>query len=133
MSAIIGIGTDIIEIERVQKACVSENFCQKTFTAKELAYASAKGLSRMATLAACFAGKEAVAKCLGTGFRGFRPIHVEILRDALGKPYVILYGRALEIAREKGIIAWHISLSHCQETAIAFAMAEGNGLSERIF
>jgi holo-[acyl-carrier-protein] synthase len=76
------------------------------------------------TLAGNFAGKEAVSKALGTGFKGFYPIDIEILRTKLGTPYVILYGKALKISKEMGIQNIHISISHCKEYAIAYAVAE---------
>ena len=83
---LIGVGCDLIEIERVKKACEKEAFLTRIYTERERR--QAKGDPRV--LAGTFAVKEAVAKVFGTGFRDFMPVHVEVLRDPLGKPYVCL-------------------------------------------
>lgn len=115
---IIGIGTDIVEISRIAKAIESEAFARKCFTEDELQNA------RPESLAANFAAKEAVAKALGTGFRGFSPIDIEILRDELGKPRAVLYNGAKAAADGLSVTALHISLTHSKEYAVAFAVAE---------
>ena len=119
-----GIGTDMIEIERIRKA-VRQNarFLLKNFTLKEQAY-FAKRNNAYESMSGNFAAKEAVSKALGTGFREFGLIDVEILRDALGAPVVFLYGRAEEIAREKNITNIWVSISHCKAYATAYAIAE---------
>jgi len=119
ITVIFGAGTDIIEIDRVEAA--SAAFCEKTFTPAERSYISEKKAQSAAGL---FAAKEAVAKSLGTGFRGFRPIDVEILPDRLGKPVVRLHNRAAEIAAENSVTAIHVSVSHCETYAVAYAVAE---------
>ncbi len=96
---IVGIGTDLIEINRVVKACEKEAFQTKYFTAKELELA----VINKQKLAGNFAVKEAVSKMFGTGFRSIKPIEIEVLRDSLGKPYVNLYGSALEISKSLAI------------------------------
>ena len=77
-----------------------------------------------ACLAGNFAVKEAVAKALGTGFRGFGPGDVEVLRDDLGKPYVVLYGGARKRAEELGVTQVHVSITDTKEMAAAVAVAE---------
>ena len=91
---LIGVGCDLIEIERVKKACDKEAFLSRIYTERERR--QAKGDPRV--LAGTFAVKEAVAKVFGTGFREFMQIHVEVLRDPLGKPYVELHEGAAKIA-----------------------------------
>ena len=118
---IIGVGTDMIEIERVERAIRKPGFLRKCFTGSELELLAAKGPQ---SYAASFAGKEAAAKALGTGFRGFSPQDVEILRDRLGKPFVQLRGKAAELAARLGVSKMHISLAHSQQFAMAFAVAE---------
>ncbi len=117
---IYGIGTDMIEIERVVKACSKEAFLLKYFTAKEIAVIA---LDKRKS-ADNFAVKEAVSKMFGTGFRAIEPIEIEVLRDDLGKPYVNLYGKALEFAKEKGIGKIHVSLSNTRVYANAFVVGE---------
>ena len=60
------------------------------------------GRGNAARLAGNFAVKEAVAKVFGTGFRTFGPREIEVLRDELGKPHVMLYGKAEETAKRLG-------------------------------
>ena len=71
-----------------------------------------------------FAVKEAVAKSFGTGFRGFWPGDIEVLRDELGKPYVILHGEAERIGKELRISRIHVSISNTKEYAVAYVTAE---------
>ena len=118
---IIGVGTDIIEIERVAGACCKEGFKKRCYTENELGYIN----DSSEKFAGNFAVKEAVAKALGTGFIGFFPKDVECLRDGLGKPYVILYGGALSRLKEIGGKEVMVSISHSKDNAVAFAVIEG--------
>ncbi len=122
---VIGNGVDIIDIERIKKIIVKNpRFLERNFTMHERELFQDKRM-HPATIAANFTAKEAVAKAMGTGIRGFNFIDIEILRDALGKPFVNLYGNAKEVAASKSIEAFEISLSHTDETAIAFAISLG--------
>ena len=121
---IIGVGTDIIEIQRVEKAVMKPSFIHKYFTEQEWEQLAGKNPQ---SAAASFAGKEAVVKALGCGFRGVTPRDIEILRDAWGKPVVTLYAGAADTAARLGVNRIQICLSHCQHYAIAFAVAEGEG------
>ena len=116
-----GVGCDLIELERVKKACEKEAFLSRMYTSEERWQAAGK----VSVLAGTFAVKEAVAKVLGTGFRNFMPIDVEVLRDDLGKPYVILHGNAELIAKEKGIRRIEVSISDTKDYVMAFAVGEG--------
>ncbi|MCL2407480.1 MAG: holo-ACP synthase [Defluviitaleaceae bacterium] len=120
---ILGIGIDLIEIERIERAAAKPSFLSSVFTQNEIAEFERRGRN-FAILAGTFAGKEAVVKALGTGFRGFRPNSVEILRDELGKPKAVLYGTPKEIADNLGIQKWHITLTNTADTAAAFVIAE---------
>ena len=120
---IIGVGTDAIEIERVRKACEKEAFLLRVFTGEERRQAG----DRISVLAGDFAVKEAVAKAMGTGFRGFSPGDVEVLRDERGKPFARLSGKALAVSRDRGIDRIEVSITDTRELAIAFAVAEGEG------
>ena len=71
-----------------------------------------------------FAAKEAVAKCLGTGFSNFGPSSIEILKDEIGKPTVVLNNNALKRADELNIKTIHISISHTNDFAAAQCVAE---------
>ena len=117
---IVGIGTDLVEITRVKKACEKQAFLSRIFTEEECRQAGGK-ISR---LAGNFAVKEAVSKALGTGFRSFMPGDIEVLRDELGKPYVNLYRGAKELADQLGVAAIHVSISNAEEYAVAYVVAE---------
>ncbi|WP_448821090.1 holo-ACP synthase [Cetobacterium sp.] len=114
----VGIGNDIVEIERISKAIEKKGFKERVFTAKEIAQIQAKG-NKTESYAGRFSAKEAISKALGTGVRGFNLIDIEILNNALGKPEVILKGNLDEKNDE---IIVEISISHCKEYATAIAV-----------
>ena len=118
---ILGVGIDMIEIARVEKACKKDAFLKRCYTEAEIQNLR----HNPASLAGNFAVKEAVAKVFGTGFRGFGPDSIEVLRDELGRPYVNLYKGAKEKADELGIARIHVSISNTKETAVAVAVGEG--------
>jgi holo-[acyl-carrier protein] synthase len=117
---ITGIGVDLIEISRVVQACRKENFLKRYFTEKEIELIKTDRIKA----ADNFAVKEAVAKMLGTGFRGFTPIDIEVLRNPEGKPYVNLYGAAQRLAKLQETAIIHISITNTKDYANAFAVGE---------
>ena len=120
---IIGIGTDIIEIDRIKNAITRTNgFLEKVFTDKEIEYFKVKNL-KCDTIAGNFAAKEAVSKALGSGFRQFGLKDIEILRDKFGKPIVNLSSKIYEIM-ERDNFKIHISISHSKDNAIAYSIME---------
>ena len=116
-----GVGCDLIEIKRMEKACEREAFLSRVYTEEERRQARGK----RSVLAGSFAVKEAVAKVFGTGFREFMPQDIEVLRDSFGKPYVVLHGKAKEAAEKKGIQRIEVSISDTRKYAMAFAVGEG--------
>lgn len=116
------IGIDIIEIERIKKACCRERFMVRFFTLREIS-SIRPGPNFYAHLAGKFAAKEAVAKALGTGFR-FRWQEVEILNEESGKPICFLSGKALDMAKMMNIDKVLVSISHSKDYAVAFAIAQ---------
>ena len=120
---IIGIGTDIIEIERVRRAVLNEHFKKKVFTENEQNYCESRGVQSAASYAARFAAKEAFFKALGTGI--FTALtEVEILNNDAGQPQIFLYGTAKTFAENFGVEKIFVSLSHCREYATAFVILE---------
>ncbi|MDF2802910.1 MAG: holo-acyl-carrier-protein synthase [Anaerocolumna sp.] len=117
---IVGIGTDLIEIDRIVKACENDAFLNKIYTENEQKLA----ILDKNKLAGNFAVKEAIVKMIGTGFRGIKPIEVEVLRDELGKPFVNLYGGAKEQAKLLGITSIYVSITNVKEYASAVAVGE---------
>ena len=117
---IVGIGTDIIEIDRVLKASENSSFLSKYFTEEEIILLKKKKKS----VAGNFAVKESVAKMLGTGVSGFSLKDIEVLRDEKGKPYVNLYNKASNMAKEQEIDVVHVSMSDTDSCAIAYVVGE---------
>lgn len=120
---IIGIGTDIIEIDRVKKA-VDRNprFLEKMFTKQEIEFFKSRKL-KAETIAGSFAVKEAVSKALGTGIRGFAFNDIEVLRNDLGKPLVFLSEKILNYLNIKEVRI-HATISHNLDTAVSFVVIE---------
>lgn len=122
---IIGIGTDIIEIDRVKKAIKQPRFLERVYTNGERDYCDSRGMQAAASYAARFAGKEAVLKAFGTGLREGTLLDIEILPDELGCPRVNLLGHYSKLASEKAVARVHLSLSHAREYATAQCVLEG--------
>jgi len=118
-----GTGIDMTEVERIKKNLYNEKFMNKIFSITEQEYLITRKLNAQ-TAAGMFAAKEAASKCLGTGFSNFGPCHIEILKDAIGKPYINLTENALKKAQELQIEIIHVSISHTADYAIAFCVAE---------
>lgn len=116
------IGVDIIEIARIQKAVErwGDRFLLRVYTEEELR----RYRERASSLAARFAGKEAVWKALGTRERGIGWKDIEVLSEPDGRPVVNLYRRAKEYAEELGLAGMAITLSHSRDYAIAFVVGE---------
>ena len=122
---IIGIGCDIIEINRVEKAVQSDSFKKRVFTEAEIAYCESRGKQQFASFAARFAAKEAVLKAFGTGLRGGELGEIEVLNDELGCPQLSLRGYHEELAKSKGVGKIHVTLSHSKDSAMAYVVLEG--------
>lgn len=120
---IISTGIDITEVERIKKNMGNVKFLEKIYSKEELEYLKTRKFNPQ-TAAGMFAAKEAVSKCLGTGFSNFGPCHIEIFKDDKGKPCVVLSGNALKRAEELNIKNIHISISHTSEFAVAQCVAE---------
>lgn len=119
---IIGIGTDIVSIERMRRALArhGERFARRILAQQELqAYRTARQPASF--LAKRFAAKEAAAKAFGTGFRDGLTLRDIIVRnDLLGRPLLEFDGRARGLCDELGVGGHHLSLSDEREYAIAF-------------
>jgi holo-[acyl-carrier protein] synthase len=119
------VGVDIVAITRLEKAVAhwGERFLKRVYTDAELELCC----GRASSLAARFAGKEAVIKTLGGLSKGFRWREIEILSDSRGKPLVNLYGSMRDKAAGLGLSGLAISLSDCEEYAVAFVVGGGQG------
>ena len=122
---ILGVGTDILEILRMERLQDSSAAAEKIFTEEERRQSEGK----VSRLAGDFSVKEAVSKALGTGIRGFSLLDIEVLRDELGKPYVKLYGNAKKIFLRLGGSRLEVSISNTATLVIATAVLFGNSFS----
>ncbi len=122
----VGTGVDIAETSRIEEALEKhgERFAKRVFTPAEIEYCE-KFRNKAERYAARFAAKEAAFKALGTGWReGIRWLEVEITHLPSGKPELVLTGRALEIARQLGVVRTSVSISHSDRYVVAHVMME---------
>ena len=123
---IFGIGTDIVEVERIMNMNSLDKFAKKILSFEELKVC--KPLieeKKISFLAKQFAAKEAVSKALGTGIgESVKFNEIEILRNEYGKPYINSTGMLTNIFDDLGIIKTHVSLSDEDKYALAFVILE---------
>jgi holo-[acyl-carrier protein] synthase len=120
---IIGIGTDIVEIARIEKLIANPRFLERVFSPAEIE--AIKSHAHPAQWAAGrFAAKEAAAKALRTGIAGCPPDCVETLPGENGAPGITLHGKALSAMDSLGVSKLHVSISHEKEYAVATVVAE---------
>ncbi len=122
---IFGIGTDIIELERVGAMLArGRPHLETIFTAKEIEYCEGKA-RKAEHYGVRFAAKEATLKALKRGWRdGLTFCDIEVVGDELGQPQVIVHGKVKEMFEREGIKQASISLSHSRENAIAVVILE---------
>lgn len=124
---IVSIGSDLVAIDRVAALWQrrGDAFLSRVFTAAERSYCL--GLAAPApSFAARFGAKEAVMKCLGTGWTaGVRFVDIEVVRTASGGVSIRLHGEAAVCAAARQIERFHLTLSHDGGHALAVAIAEG--------
>ena len=119
-----GIGVDAVDIERFRTSLErTPTMRRRLFTAEELAYVEPKA-DPVPSLAARFAAREAVMKAMGLGLGAFGFHEVWVTRAASGAPSLAITGRALELAVDRGITVWHLSITHSDTIAIAYVVAE---------
>lgn len=122
---IIGIGIDIIEVERVAAKVGKENgFREKVFAREEIEFCDNEGRPSE-NYAARFAAKEAFLKATGKGLTaGHDLCDIVIVNDSVGKPGLILRNGFAELARENNWTKFHLSLSHIKAAACAVVVIE---------
>lgn len=128
---IIGIGTDVVQIDRIEKIYdkYKNSFLAKNFHPKECEYFfTLKTPKTIAYLAKRFAGKEAIVKAFGSGIgNNFAFKDIAILNDEFGSPYVEIFRNNNKVFIDKKI---HISLSDDYPIAVAFAVISHYSHSE---
>jgi holo-[acyl-carrier protein] synthase len=123
---IIGIGVDIIEIQRVREVLErqKDRFRNRVFTPAEQQYCEAHR-DPAPHFAVRFAAKEALFKALGTGWSGgIRWTDAEVSRAAGQAPALVLHGEAARMGSARGAHALHVTLSHSRDSAIAMVLIE---------
>lgn len=122
---IVGNGIDLVDLARFERALERHpRFLMRNFTENERVYFDARR-GRLQSIAGHFALKEAASKALGTGFRGFNLIDIEIYHDAIGKPEVQFHGGAKNRAEEIGAEKAHCTISHHGAYLVAHCILEG--------
>lgn len=121
---ILGIGIDIVEINRLEESFRQPGFQARVFSAAEL-----EGVmqyrSKTEHLAGKFAAKEAFMKAIGAGLRqDVWFLQIEVLNTEAGKPYIQASGEAGKLLAEMGAVHMHLSISHSADAAVAVVILE---------
>jgi len=127
-AGIVGVGVDAVDVERFAALLERRpSIAGRMFTPGERAVAGGAA-NRAEMLAARFAAKEALMKSIGVGIGSFRFCDVEVRRTTgsdgtRNAPYFVLHGQAAEVAATRGAAAFHLSMSHTDDLALAFVVA----------
>ncbi|MEO5900757.1 MAG: holo-ACP synthase [Ilumatobacteraceae bacterium] len=117
------MGVDAVDVERFRLALQrTPSMRQRLFTAEELAYVAPKQ-DPVPSLAARFAAREAVMKAMGLGLGAFGFHEAWVERASSGEPSLVVVGRAAELATDRGITTWLLSITHTASVAIAYVVA----------
>ncbi len=122
---IFGVGTDIIEVERIKSAIKNNSgFLSRVYTESEIEYCDKKNKGKYQSFAARFAAKEAVAKSLAEGVsRNISLSEIELANMETGAPFIKLYGKTCEFSKQLRIKEIKISVSATENFAVAYAIA----------
>jgi holo-[acyl-carrier protein] synthase len=124
---ILGVGVDLVSVERFAPWLASPAMIARFFSAEEAAGLPEPRAGNLALeyLASRFAAKEAFAKALGTGMRGLVLRDIEVAKRQGGQPFLRLRGPNLVLFEKAGGKALHLSISHDGGTAVALVVIEG--------
>ena len=119
-----GHGIDVVEVDRFRESLArTPSMRERLFTPEELADV-ARAADPVPSLAVRFAAREATMKAMGLGLGAFGFHDVWVERQPSGEPLLRVAGRALELADERGITRWWVSLTHTKLVAMASVIAE---------
>ena len=123
---IFGIGTDIVEIKRIETMKSLDKFASKILSHNEKEfYDSLTNQKQIVYISKQFAAKEAIAKAIGTGIGNDTHFkNIEILRDKNGAPIFNALNKLEKIISDLGITRTHVSLADERDYAIAIAVLE---------
>lgn len=119
----IKTGIDLIRTNRLAEVdpAIRERFIKRVFTPTEQEQSGGD----IESLSGIFAAKEAISKVLGTGIGKVAWQEIEIIHAPSGEPSVQLHGKASEVAQQKGLRHWSVSITHDGGLAAAVAVAIG--------
>ena len=123
---IFGIGTDLVDLDRIKAIKSKASFAKKILGPQELAtYKQMSSDQGIYYLGKQFAAKEAIAKAFGSGFTSpIFPQTIQILRNSIGKPEIVFSEEVKSYSEGLGITGSHVSLSDERNHLIAFAVLE---------
>ena len=123
---VVGIGLDIVEVDRIAKALRgSKSITERVFTPEEIRYCSQRK-NKYQHFAGRFAAKEAALKALGTGWQaGIRWRDVETTAGPMGEPQLTLYGKAAAIFKESKARSSLLTITHATDYAVACVVIDG--------
>lgn len=128
---IVGIGLDVVHVDRLVRWQKTPGLLERFFHAEELADSMRRGSGAMLSLAARFAAKEAFGKAIGTGLSGITLKNIHVYNNHNGKPCMLLYGNALEAFDRAGGEIIHLSLTHERDNALAMVVIEGGSRGDK--
>lgn len=121
---VIGIGVDAVDIERFRVSLArTPTMRTRLFTAEELGEVAGR-VDPVPSLAGRFAAREAVMKAMGLGLGAFGFHEVWVRKAPSGAPSLVVTGRAAELAAERGITEWLLSITHTDLVAVAQVIAQ---------
>jgi holo-[acyl-carrier protein] synthase len=123
VGGVFGVGVDLCEVDRMRRTLArTPGFADRVYTEAEQDYCRRRR-DPAERFAARFAAKEAVLKALGAGIGSCSLRDIEVVRAESGAPSLVLHGRAAALAADRGVTAWHLSLTHTATLAEAIAIA----------
>lgn len=123
MGKILGIGVDVVDVKRMKRVLEKQGkiFLDKVFSDMEVTYCKTRKKPYI-HFGARFAAKEAVAKAMRTGWSGaFHWRDIEVVNDQSGAPHILL---SRDVAKALEQCTVHLSLSHTDNTIVAFVVLE---------
>ncbi len=122
---ILGIGVDIVDVNRMRHWWERPRLLRRFFHENEIEAVKLRKSAEILSLAARFAAKEAFGKALGTGMRKLTLSDIEVRNSHNGKPQIRVHGSAQRALEEAGGMRLHISMTHEKNHAVAMVVIEG--------
>ncbi len=122
---ILGIGVDIVSVERMRHWFSNPGLLSRFFHPDEIENVWKRKSGRVLSLAARFAAKEAFGKALGTGMRNLVLKDIQVVNSHNGKPSIKLFGSARSALERHNGVSVHLSLTHEEHSAVAIVIIEG--------